>query len=229
MSQPAFIPYRPDRVTPEETVARAERIFAEMDQRRSVRMFSPEPVPREAIELAIRTASTAPSGAHRQPWTFVVIDDPEKKRAIREAAEEEERTNYEGGRLPDHWLKALEPLGTDWHKEYLETAPWIVVIFEQRYGIGPDGEQQKNFYVKESVGIACGLFIAAIHQMGLATLTHTPSPMAFLTKLLERPKNERPFALLPIGYPAADCEVPDITRKDLNQVMIEFSGEDDPG
>jgi len=229
MSQPAFIPYRPDRVPPEETVARAERIFAEMDQRRSVRMFSPEPVPREAIELAIRTASTAPSGAHRQPWTFIVIDDPEKKRAIREAAEEEERTNYEGGRLPDHWLKALEPLGTDWHKEYLETAPWIVVIFEQRYGIGPDGEQQKNFYVKESVGIACGLFIAAIHQMGLATLTHTPSPMAFLTKLLERPKNERPFALLPIGYPAADCEVPDITRKDLNQVMIEFSGEDDPG
>jgi nitroreductase len=228
MSQPAFIPYRPDRVPPEEIVARAERIFAEMDQRRSVRMFSPEPVPREAIELAIRAASTAPSGAHRQPWTFVVIDDPEKKRAIREAAEEEERTNYEGGRLPDHWLKALEPLGTDWHKEYLETAPWIVVIFEQRYGIGPDGEQQKNFYVKESVGIACGLFIAAIHQMGLATLTHTPSPMAFLTKLLERPKNERPFALLPIGYPAADCEVPDITRKDLNQVMIEFSGGDDP-
>lgn len=228
MPQPAFIPYRPDRVPPGEIVARAERIFAEMDQRRSVRMFSPEPVPREAIELAIRTASTAPSGAHRQPWTFVVIDDPEKKRAIREAAEEEERTNYEGGRLPDHWLKALEPLGTDWHKEYLETAPWIVVIFEQRYGIGPDGEQQKNFYVKESVGIACGLFIAAIHQMGLATLTHTPSPMAFLTKLLERPRNERPFALLPIGYPAADCEVPDITRKDLNQVMIEFSGEDDP-
>lgn len=228
MPQPAFIPYRPDRVPSGEIVARAERIFAEMDQRRSVRMFSPEPVPREAIELAIRTASTAPSGAHRQPWTFVVIDDPEKKRAIREAAEEEERTNYEGGRLPDHWLKALEPLGTDWHKEYLETAPWIVVIFEQRYGIGPDGEHQKNFYVKESVGIACGLFIAAIHQMGLATLTHTPSPMAFLTKLLERPKNERPFALLPIGYPAADCEVPDITRKDLNQVMIEFSGEDDP-
>ncbi len=228
MPQPAFIPYNPDRVPQEEILARAERIFAEMDQRRSVRMFSPEPVPREAIELAIRTASTAPSGAHRQPWTFVVVGDPEKKRAIREAAEEEERTNYEGGRLPDHWLKALEPLGTDWHKEYLEMAPWIVVIFEQRYGIGPDGEQQKNFYVKESVGIACGLFIAAIHQMGLATLTHTPSPMAFLTKLLERPRNERPFALLPIGYPAADCEVPDITRKDLNQVMIEFSGEDDP-
>ncbi len=228
MPQPAFIPYNPDRVPPEEILARAERIFAEMDQRRSVRMFSPEPVPREAIELAIRTASTAPSGAHRQPWTFVVIGDPEKKRAIREAAEEEERTNYEGGRLPDHWLKALEPLGTDWHKEYLETAPWIVVVFEQRYGISPDGEQQKNFYVKESVGIACGLFIAAIHQMGLATLTHTPSPMAFLTKLLERPRNERPFALLPIGYPAADCEVPDITRKDLNQVMIDFSGEDDP-
>ena len=227
MPQPAFIPYRPERVPQADIVFRAERIFAEMDQRRSVRMFSPDPVPREAIDLAIRTASTAPSGAHRQPWTFVVIGDPEKKRAIREAAEEEERTNYEGGRLPDHWLKALEPLGTDWHKEYLETVPWIVVIFEHRYGIGPDGEQQKNFYVKESVGIACGLFIAAIHQMGLATLTHTPSPMAFLTKLLQRPENERPFALLPIGYPAADCEVPDITRKGLNEIMVDFSEADD--
>ena len=223
MSQPAFIPYRPDRIPESEVVARAERLFAEMNQRRSVRKFSSDPVPRVAIELAIQTASTAPSGAHRQPWTFVVISDPEKKRAIRQAAEEEERTNYEGGRLPDHWLKALEPLGTDWHKEYLETVPWIVVLFEQRYGFGPDGEQQKNFYVKESVGIACGLFIAAIHQMGLATLTHTPSPMAFLTDLLERPENERPFALLPIGHPADDCEVPDITRKDLGEIMVEFS------
>ena len=223
MSQPAFIPYRPDRIPESEVVARAERLLAEMNQRRSVRKFSSDPVPREAIELAIQTASTAPSGAHRQPWTFVVISDPEKKRAIRQAAEEEERTNYEGGRLPDHWLKALEPLGTDWHKEYLETVPWIVVLFEQRYGFGPDGEQQKNFYVKESVGIACGLFIAAIHQMGLATLTHTPSPMAFLTDLLERPENERPFALLPIGHPADDCEVPDITRKDLGEIMVEFS------
>ncbi len=225
MPQPTFIPYEPPLLPPEEVVTRARRIYEEMDRRRSVRMFSPDPVPREAIELAIKTASTAPSGAHRQPWTFVLVGAPDKKRAIRQAAEEEERTNYEGGRLPDHWLKALEPLGTDWHKDYLEIVPWIVVLFEQRYGYGPDGETQKNFYVKESVGIACGLFIAAIHQMGLVTLTHTPSPMAFLTRLLERPANERPFALLPIGYPAEDCQVPDLTRKGLDQIMIDFSGD----
>lgn len=228
MPQATFIPYRPLRIPASDVVGRARRIFEEMDQRRSIRMFSPDPVPREAIDLAIKTASTSPSGAHRQPWTFVVIGDPDKKRAIRAAAEEEERTNYEGGRLPEHWLKALEPLGTDWRKEYLEIVPWIVVLFEQRYGIGPDGEKQKNFYVKESVGIACGMFIAAIHQMGLATLTHTPSPMAFLAKLLERPENERPFALLPIGYPAENCEVPAITRKSLEEIMVDFSGEVDP-
>jgi nitroreductase len=220
MTEPTFIPYRPRRIPVEEVTERAELFFELMDGRRSVRMFSPEPVPRTAIEQAIATASTAPSGAHRQPWTFVLIGDPDIKRQIREAAEEEERTNYEGGRLPDDWLEALEPLGTDWHKEFLETVPWIVVLFEQRYGLDEHGNRLKHFYVKESVGIACGMFIAALHQMGLATLTHTPSPMAFLTRLLGRPENERPFAMLPIGYPADDCMVPDIKRKPLDEVIV---------
>lgn len=220
MTDPTFLPYRPGRIPEDEVVERAELFFELMDSRRSVRMFSDDPVPREAVERAIATASTAPSGAHRQPWTFVLIGDPEIKRQIRQAAEEEERTNYEGGRLPEDWLEALAPLGTDWHKEFLETVPWIVVLFEQRYGLDSDGHRLKHFYVKESVGIACGMFIAALHQMGLATLTHTPSPMAFLTKLLGRPENERPFAMLPIGYPADDCMVPDITRKPLDEVVV---------
>lgn len=222
MTDPTFVPYRPGRIPEDEVVERAELFFELMDSRRSVRMFSDDPVSREAVERAIATASTAPSGAHRQPWTFVVIGDPEIKRQIRQAAEEEERTNYEGGRLPDDWREALAPLGTDWHKEFLETVPWIVVLFEQRYGLDDDGNRVKHFYVKESVGIACGLFIAAIHQMGLATLTHTPSPMAFLTKLLGRPDNERPFAMLPIGFPADDCVVPDIERKPLDDVVVRF-------
>jgi len=220
VTEPTFIPYRPSRIPEHEVAERAELFYELMDGRRSVRMFSDDPVPREVIEQAIQTASTAPSGAHRQPWTFVLIGDPDVKRQIREAAEEEERTNYEGGRLPDDWRQALEPLGTDWHKEFLETVPWIVVLFEQRYGLDADGNRLKHFYVKESVGIACGMFIAAIHQMGLATLTHTPSPMAFLSKLLGRPENERPFAMLPIGYPADDAVVPDIRRKPLDEVIV---------
>ena len=220
MTEPPFIPYRPPRIPEPELLERAQLFYELMDGRRTVRMFSPDPVPREAIERAIATASTAPSGAHRQPWTFVVIGEAGVKRQIREAAEEEERTNYEGGRLPDDWREALEPLDTDSHKEFLEIVPWIVVLFEHRYGFDSDGTRRKNYYVKESVGIACGLFITALHQMGLATLTHTPSPMAFLTKVLRRPENERPFALLPIGYPAPDCEVPDLTRKPLDQVMV---------
>lgn len=184
-------------------------------------MFAPDPVPRELIETAVRTASTAPSGAHRQPWTFVLVGDTTTKRQIREAAEEEEQKNYEGGRLPPDWREALEPLGTDWEKPYLDTVPWIVVLFEQRYGIAEDGARLKNWYVKESVGIAAGLFIAALHEMGLATLTHTPSPMAFLTKLLDRPENERPFCLFPIGYPSDDCVVPDLRRKDLDDILVE--------
>ncbi len=183
-------------------------------------MFAPDPVPRSVMEDLIRAASTAPSGAHRQPWRFVLIGDPETKRKIRQAAEAEEALNY-GGRLPDDWLEALAPLGTDEHKPYLEVAPWLVVLFEERYGINPDGTHRKNFYVKESVGIAAGMFIAAVHAAGLATLPHTPSPMAFLTRVLGRPENERPFALFPVGYPAGDCTVPGLRRKTLEEVLAE--------
>jgi nitroreductase len=184
-------------------------------------MFSPDPVPRQVIDDIIRTASTAPSGAHRQPWRFVVVGDRATKAAIREAAEAEERENYQGGRLPPDWLEALEPLGTDENKPYLEIAPWLVVLFEERYGFNPDGSHRKNFYVKESVGIAAGMFVTAVHNAGLATLPHTPSPMAFLSKVLGRPENERPFALFPVGYPADDCMVPDIHRKPLEDVVAE--------
>lgn len=214
------IPYQPERLSHEETVSRGQAFYGSMDERRSVRFFTDEPVPREAIELAIKTASTAPSGAHRQPWTFVVISDAEIKKQIRIAAEDEERKSYEGGRMPPDWLEALAPLGTDWRKPYLETAPYIVVQFEQITGFDAEGNPQKNYYVRESCGIAAGMFIAALHQMGLSTLTHTPSPMGFLSKILGRPKNERPFILFPVGYPTADATVPDIQRKPLDRVSV---------
>jgi nitroreductase len=212
-----FIPYRPPRLPDTEMLRRGRELHEDLSRRRSVRHFSPEPVPRNLIELAIETASTAPSGAHRQPWKFVAIGDPGMKRRIREAAEAEERESYEN-RMSDEWLQALAPLGTDWHKPYLETVPWIVVVFEETYGVGPGGERIKNFYVKESVGIACGLFIVALHRMGLATLTHTPSPMGFLSELLGRPENERPYILFPVGYPADDACVPDLRRKSLAEI-----------
>lgn len=178
------------------------------------------------IEAAVAAASTAPSGAHKQPWTFVITQDVDVKRAVRDAAEAEERLNYEGGRLPQHWLEDLEPLGTGWEKPFLEVAPWLVVVFEQRYGLGEDGQRRHHYYVKESVGIACGMFIDAVHRMGLVTLTHTPSPMAFLRTLLGRPENERPFILFPVGYPTGDCRVPDLTRKPLDRVMVEIARDD---
>lgn len=216
---PRFVPYRPARRSEDEMLRRARAFYEEMDGRRSVRSFSPDPVPRELVELAIRTASTAPSGAHRQPWQFVVVDDPALKREIRQAAEAEEHESYVGGRMPAEWLEALAPLGTDWQKPFLETAPYLVVVFEELYSFAPDGSKRKNYYPKESVGIACGLFIAALHRMGLATLTHTPSPMAFLSRILNRPPNEKAFILFPIGYPAPDAEVPDLRRKDLGEVV----------
>jgi iodotyrosine deiodinase len=215
-----FLPYRPERLPEAEMLRRAQGFYEEMDRRRSVRFFSSDPVPRELIETAIRTASTAPSGAHRQPWRFVVVGDPALKREIRAAAEAEEHESYVGGRMPGEWLEALAPLGTTWEKPFLETAPWIVVVFEELYGLDPDGRKRKNYYPKESVGIACGLFIAALHHMGLATLTHTPSPMAFLSRLLGRPANEKPFILFPVGYPAPDAEVPDLRRKGLEEVSV---------
>ena len=214
------VPLAFERLPPEETLRRARELYRRLDRRRSVRDFAPDPVPREAIELAIRTASTAPSGAHRQPWRFVAVDDPAIKREIRVAAEREEHESYVGGRMPPEWLDALAPLGTDWHKPFLEIAPWLVVVFAELYGVEPGGAKRKNYYVKESVGIACGLFVAAIHEMGLATLTHTPSPMRFLNEILGRPENEKPFILFPVGYPAAGCEVPDLTRKGLDEVAV---------
>ena len=215
-----FIPYRPERLPEAEMLRRGQDFLAEMDARRSVRFFSADPVPRELVELAIRTASTAPSGAHRQPWKFVVVGEPALRREIRIAAEAEEHESYVGGRMPEEWLEALAPLGTSWEKPYLETVPWLVVVFEELYAVDPDGRKRKNYYPKESVGIACGLFIAALHRMGLATLTHTPSPMAFLSRLLERPVNEKPFILFPVGYPAPDAEVPDLRRKGLEEITV---------
>jgi len=213
--------YRLDRLDPREAIARGRAFEALMSARRSVREFSPDAVPRECIEIAVATANTAPSGAHQQPWTFVATGDPMVKRRIREAAEREERENYEGGRLPDAWRAALEPLGTTSDKGYLEVVPWIVVAFAQKSTPMPDGSLRKNYYVNESVGIACGLFIASLHTMGLATLTHTPNPMGFLTEILDRPSTERPYILFPVGYPAPDCTVPDLVRKPLDEALIE--------
>jgi len=218
--EPRFRPYRPPRLGDDEMRVRARELHREMAERRSVRHFSPEPVPRELVELAIATAATAPSGAHRQPWRFVAVADPEVKREIRVAAEAEERKMYLEGRMPPDWREALLPLGTTWEKPFLEIAPWLVVVFEEVYGYDERGRRRKNYYPKESVGIACGLFVAALHHMGLATLTHTPSPMGFLREILRRPENERPFILFPVGYPAPDAEVPDIQRKPLAEVLI---------
>ena len=218
MRNHSFVPYRHQRVSEHESLKRARDFHHLMETRRSVRHFSSDPVPRELIELAITTASTAPSGAHRQPWRFVVVGDADVKRRIRQEAEE--RISYEGGRMPPEWLDAVAPLGTDWRKPYLETVPWVVVVFEEVHAFDSDGAPQKNYYVKESVGIACGLFITAVHNMGLTTLTHTPSPMAFLSDILGRPENERPYILFPVGYPAEDATVPDLRRKSLDEVSV---------
>jgi len=187
-------------------------------------MFSSDPVPRDLIEAAVAAASTAPSGAHKQPWTFVAVSDPTTKSRIREAAEAEEHTNYLENRMNAEWQEALAPLGTDHHKEFLEVAPWLVVLFEQRYELRPDGSTRKNYYVKESTGIAAGLFVAAVHEMGLTTLPHTPSPMAFLRKVLDRPENERPFVMFPVGHPMGGVMVPDLTRKALEEVLVVVDG-----
>lgn len=196
----------------------ARELAGRFRSRRSVREFSPEPVPLELIENAIRVAALAPSGANQQPWRFVVVGDPAVKREIRLAAEAEEKESYER-RFPDEWLDALAPLGTGWRKEFLEVAPWLIVVFRIDYGL--EGERRiKHYYVQESVGIATGFLLAALHLAGLATLTHTPSPMGFLARILERPANERPFVLIPVGYPAKDCTVPAIRKKPLEEVMI---------
>jgi iodotyrosine deiodinase len=208
--------------SPADEQMRASRDFlSRMSGRRSVRSFSAEPVPFELIENAIRCASSAPSGANQQPWRFIVVQDPIIKRRIREAAEAEERESYEH-RMPAEWLEALAPLGTDWHKPFLEVAPYLIVVFRIDFGLaqGPEGESKvKHYYVQESVGIATGFLLAALHMSGLATLTHTPSPMGFLTSILGRPQNERPFVLIPVGFPSHDATVPAIPKKMLAEVM----------
>jgi len=211
------VPYRPAPVPPEESARRIADDYRVMEERRSVRHFSTDPVPRSVIEDAIRIAGTAPSGAHRQPWYFVAISDPELKRQIREAAEKEEREFYER-RAPKEWLDALAPLGTDTVKEHITDAPWLLVVFRRDWERLPDGTKLKGYYLNESVGIAVGFLISALHRAGLATLTHTPAPMTFLREICGRPESEKPFVIMPVGYPAEDCEVPDIGRKPLEEI-----------
>ena len=218
MTAAEFEPLSFTRFPSAEMLERARAFCAELDRRRTTRHFSSEPVPRELIELAIRSAATAPSGAHRQPWRFVSVDDGELKAKMRAAAEAEEFENYHG-RMPQEWLDALAPLGTDEHKTHITDAPWVIVVFKQLYEVRPDGTRIKNYYVDESVGIATGLLIAAIHHMGLVTLTHTPSPMGFLASLLRRPPNERAYLLMPVGFPAPDASVPALHRRPLEELL----------
>jgi nitroreductase len=198
---------------------RVRELRLDLARRRTVREFSAEAVPAELIEEAVRCAASAPSGANQQPWRFVVVSDPELKARIRVAAEEEERLNYEH-RFPPEWLEALAPFGTDWRKEFLEIAPWLIVVFRLDYGLTEDEQKVKHYYVQESVGIACGFLLAALHRAGLATLTHTPSPMGFLGEILGRPKNERPFLLIPVGYPAEGAVVPRLRKKTVEDVLV---------
>ena len=204
-----------------ERLARAQAFAAQLARRRTVRDYAPTPVPREVIEACLRAGASAPSGANQQPWHFVAIADPDMKRRIREAAEAEERDFYQR-RAPDEWLAALAPLGTDADKPFLEIAPWLIAVFYERTGPESDGRKAKRYYPHESTGIACGLLIAALHDAGLATLTHTPSPMAFLNELLGRPRHEVPYLLLVVGHPAPDCRVPAIERKSLSDVATFF-------
>lgn len=214
------VPLEFDRLPVPEMQRRAAANLERVRRRRTVREFSTEPVPREVVEAAVAAAGTAPSGANLQPWTFVAVTDPALKRAIREAAEEEERRSYDG-RMPAEWLAALEPLGTDADKPHLEDAPVVIVVFEQAYGLRPDGTKVKHYYVRESVGIAIGFLLQALHDAGLATLTHTPSPMGFLRELLDRPENERAVVVIPVGYPASGATVPAIGKKPLAQILVE--------
>ncbi|HKK28581.1 MAG TPA: nitroreductase family protein [Gemmatimonadota bacterium] len=219
MTAPMFVPLDEYReYPPEEMLRRASEFREELERRRTVREFSDRPVPRRVVEACLAAAARAPNGANRQPWHFVVVGDAGIKSRIREAAEEEERVFYEE-RAPRAWLDALEALGTDEHKPFLEEAPWLIAIFAESWALGPDGRKLKNYYVQESVGIATGILITALHHAGLVSLTHTPSPMGFLNEILGRPENERPFLLLVVGYPAEDARVPDIGKKPLEEIV----------
>ncbi|MEM9192263.1 MAG: nitroreductase family protein [Myxococcota bacterium] len=218
MSGAKFRPLNHQRISTAEMADRAESFNARMQERRSVRHFSDDPIPLDVVRRCIEAASSAPSGAHKQPWTFVLVTSPEIKSRIREAAEEEERAFY-GGRAPDRWLRDLDAMGTTADKPFIEDAPALIALFAQRHGPTPE---ERHYYVSESVGIAAGFLIAALHHAGLCTLTHTPSPMRFLSRILGRPDNERPYLLLPVGYPATDAEVPNLVRKPLPQVLFEI-------
>lgn len=219
MSDAPTIPYVREKRSPEEMIAAITVFRDTLRLRRTVRDFSSEQVPDEVIELAMQCAASAPSGANQQPWKFVVVKDPALKRQIRLAAEKEEYDNYHG-RMPEEWLRALAALQTDWHKEFLEIAPVLIVVFKEEFGVGADDSRVTHYYVNESVGIACGFLLAALNAAGLATLTHTPSPMGFLRQLLDRPRQEKPFLLIPVGYPAEGCRVPDIAKKSVDEVRI---------
>lgn len=211
------VAYSIEKIGETEMIRKSQEFYEWLDQRRSVRYFSEEAVPEEVIKNIILSAGTAPSGAHKQPWKFCAVSNQQLKSEIRKAAEEEERRNYDS-RMSEQWLKDLAPLATDSNKEFLETAPWLIIAFKESYEVGDNSEKLTNYYVNESVGIACGMLISAIHNAGLVTLTHTPSPMNFLAKLLKRPDNERAFLLLPVGFPATDATVPDLKRKEFSEI-----------
>ncbi len=219
-SKHSFISYSVKSYSSEEMIERSKSFYKWAEKRRSVRDFSSKSVPKEVMENILMTASSAPSGAHKQPWTFCLISNAKLKSRIRELAEEEERKSYEG-RMSEAWLKDLEPLGTDAVKEFIDIAPWIVIVMKRPYEFTEDGGKHKNYYVPESVGLASGFLLMAIHNAGLVALTHTPSPMNFIAKALERPENERPFLLIPVGYAAEDAQVPELTRKS-NSDVIEY-------
>lgn len=213
-----FIPFEGTTYSEEEMIERSKSFYDWADTRRSVREFSSKPVPKEVMENIIMTASSAPSGAHKQPWTFCLISNAELKAKLRALAEEEERKSYEG-RMSETWIKDLEPLGTDAIKEFIDIAPWIVIVMKRPYELNDNSEKHQNYYVSESVGLASGFLLMAIHHAGLVALTHTPSPMNFIAKALDRPENERPFLLIPVGFAAEDAQVPDLTRKEKNDVI----------
>ena len=219
-AEKGFIPYSLPRLTPEEMVAQSRAFYEEMNGRRSARVFSKDPVPLEAVRNCIDTACTAPSGAHKQPWTFCLVTNPSLRADIRKAAEEEEFRNYHG-RMSSEWLEDLEPFGTDHIKPFIEEAPALIVVFKQVHDTREDGGKKANYYVNESVGIAVGMLLTALHRIGLVALTHTPSPMGFLAKALGRPANERAFLNIPIGFPAEGLTVPDLTRKPRTEVLVE--------
>ena len=219
MSEYRPVPLVHERLSEEDSLERSREFLALMQARRSIRQFSTEPVPWELVENALRVAGTAPSGAHQQPWTFVVVSDPEIKRQLREGAEAEEREFYDRRATPEY-KEAIAPIGTDWVKTHITDAPYVIVVFEQAWRPGDNGSKIKHYYVRESVGIAVGFLLAALHEAGLCALTHSPSPMGFLAKILGRPENERPFILIPVGYPADGAEVPDLERKRLEEIAV---------